>query len=51
MRRLAVNGILWALGLEEHIPEGGAASDVVGEYRPNNSGFGRVFKEGLRPQP
>lgn len=51
MRRLAVNGILWALGLEERIPEGGAASDIVGEYRPNNSGFGRVFKEGLRPEP
>lgn len=51
MRRLAINGILWALGLEDRIPEGGAASEPVTPYAPNNSGFGRVFKEGLRPEP
>lgn len=50
MRRLAINGILWALGMEDRIPAGGAAADPVRPYEPNNSGFGRVFKEGLRPE-
>ena len=49
MRRLALQGILWALGLDELIPEEGVRVDPVGPYEPNNSGFGRVFKEGLRP--
>ena len=47
MRRLALNGILWAL--EHPIPEEGANTDFVTPYDPNNSGFGDRFKPGLRP--
>jgi type 1 glutamine amidotransferase len=49
MRRLAVNGIAWALGREDAIPETGYAVDFVGEYDPNNSGFGDKYKPGMRP--
>jgi uncharacterized protein len=34
MRRLVINGILWALGRETDIPEGGAKADLVGPYEP-----------------
>ena len=51
MRKLALNGILWALGMEERIPPDGARADVVGEYQPNNSGFGERYKPGMRPPP
>jgi type 1 glutamine amidotransferase len=51
MRRLALNGILWALGMEDRIPAEGARTDLVGEYAPNNSGFGERFKQGMRPPP
>jgi uncharacterized protein len=34
MRRLVINGILWALGKETNIPEGGAKADLVGQYEP-----------------
>ena len=51
MRKLALNGILWALGLEQRIPSGGARADLVGEYSPNPSGFGTKFKPGVRPSP
>jgi uncharacterized protein len=34
MRRLMINGILWALGKEADIPEQGAKADLVGEYDP-----------------
>ncbi len=47
MRRLALNGILWAL--EHEIPEGGANADPVLPYEPNNSGFGDKFKPNMRP--
>ncbi|MDE2833885.1 MAG: ThuA domain-containing protein [Bacteroidota bacterium] len=47
MRRLALNGILWALGHE--IPEGGANADTAAPYEPNNSGFGDRFKPNMRP--
>lgn len=36
MRRLLVNGILWALGRE--IPASGANADLAGEYNPPSSG-------------
>ncbi|MBB4080275.1 type 1 glutamine amidotransferase [Lewinella aquimaris] len=49
MRKLALNGIYWALGREGEIPEGGAEADFVDEYAPNNSGFGEKFKKGVRP--
>ena len=51
MRRIAVNGILWALGEEARIPADGARVDFVGEYAPNNSGFGEKYKQGMRPPP
>jgi uncharacterized protein len=51
MRKLAVNGILWALGMEEKIPAGGAKVEFAGQYEPNNSGFGNKFKPGRRPEP
>lgn len=46
-RRLLVNACYWAVGLEDKIP---AKADVtmVGEYNPNNIGFGG-FKKGLKP--
>ena len=47
MRRLALNGILWALGHE--VPKGGANAELVVPYEPNNSGFGDEFKPGMRP--
>ena len=48
MRRLALNGIAWAL--EKEIPKGGFKTGVVGEYAPNNSGFGEKFKVGKTPE-
>jgi len=46
-RRVLVNACYWAVGLEAQIP---AKSDVtiIGEYNPNNIGFGG-FKKGLKP--
>jgi hypothetical protein len=46
-RRVLVNACYWALGMENQIP---AKSDVtiLGEYNPNNIGFGG-FKKGLKP--
>ncbi|MBP7052217.1 MAG: ThuA domain-containing protein [Phycisphaerae bacterium] len=46
-RRVLVNACYWAVGLEDRIP---AQSDVtiLGEYNPNNIGFGG-FKKGLKP--
>ncbi len=49
MRVLALNGIYWALGREDEIPITGVNSTIVGEYDPNNSGFGQKFKQGLKP--
>ncbi|MEM1296909.1 MAG: hypothetical protein AAGH89_16205, partial [Verrucomicrobiota bacterium] len=50
MRRLALQGILWALGKEDLIPGVGVNTEVVGVYEPNNSGFGEdKFKQGLTP--
>jgi type 1 glutamine amidotransferase len=51
MRKLALNGILWALGMEDRIPADGARADVVGEYAPTNSGFGEVYRHGVKPPP
>lgn len=49
MRKLALNGILWALGREEEIPPEGADATIEGVYEPNNSGFGDRYKPNLRP--
>jgi len=47
MRRLALNGILWAL--DHEIPQEGANAEPARPYEPNNSGFGDKFKPGMRP--
>ncbi|MXW15728.1 MAG: ThuA domain-containing protein [Rhodothermaceae bacterium] len=47
MRKLALNGILWAL--DHEIPDGGANAEPVLPYEPNNSGFGDKFKPNMRP--
>ena len=47
MRKLALNGILWALG--EEIPDGGANAEPAVPYEPNDAGFGDVFKPNMRP--
>lgn len=49
MRKLALNGIYWSLGLEEDVPDEGMDPTVVGTYAPNNSGFGDKYKAGLAP--
>lgn len=49
MRKLALNGIYWALGMENKIPKTGVNADIVGEYKPNESGFGEKFKKGVKP--
>ena len=50
MRRLSIQGIFWALGMEGQIPESGLDVDIVGEYDPNPAGFGEQFKQDLRPE-
>jgi len=49
MRKLSLNGILWALGMEERIPAEGSRADFAAPYEPASSGFGDKFKPGLRP--
>ena len=49
MRKLALNGIYWALDMEDEIPAGGADATIIGTYEPNNSGFGDLYKKGVRP--
>lgn len=51
VRKLALNGILWALGREDQIPSQGAKADTVDEYDPNNSGTGpQKYKAGRKPE-
>ncbi len=47
LRRLVVNGVLWATGLEAGIPARTEAS-LVGEFNPTPFGFGK-HRRGLRP--
>ncbi|MGK0138376.1 MAG: type 1 glutamine amidotransferase [Algoriphagus sp.] len=49
MRKLALNGIYWALGKESEIPSEGINVDFADTYEPNNSGFGDKFKTGQKP--
>lgn len=49
MRKLALNGIYWALDKENNIPKNGVNAEIVGKYEPNNSGFGDKFKHGYKP--
>lgn len=50
MRKLSIQGIFWALGMEDEIPDGGLDVDFVGEYDPNNAGFGEEYKPNMRPE-
>jgi type 1 glutamine amidotransferase len=50
MRKLAMNGVAWAMGREDNIPADGFDPTIVGTYDPNNSGFGEKFKKGFRPE-
>lgn len=47
-RRMIVNGVYWALGLEDQLPPTGAGVDIVGRYAPSSFGFG-AFRPGVRP--
>ena len=49
MRRLALNGVAWALGLEDRIPAGGFDVSPDVPYDPTNSGFGDRYRQGVRP--
>jgi type 1 glutamine amidotransferase len=49
MRKLALNGIYWALGLEKRIPAEGVNADFAAPYEPSNSGFGQKFKQNQKP--
>lgn len=46
MRRLAVNSLYWAL--DKEIPEN-LNVDFASDYNPNNSGFGKKYKQGIKP--
>ena len=48
VRRLAVQGVLWALGREAEIPPRGVSVEYDGVYDPANSGFG-TGRKGLKP--
>ncbi len=48
MRRTAIQGIFWALGLEDRIPQEGLNVDVIGFYNPNPAGVDQ-FKQNIRP--
>ncbi len=50
MRRLSIQGIFWALGLEDSIPEQGLNVDFTSKYDPNPAGFGQQYKQGIKPQ-
>lgn len=51
VRKIALNGIYWALGLENDIPENGANVTLEDAFEPNNSGFGKRYKPNMKPQP
>jgi len=50
MRRLGLQGILWALGREDEIPKDGVSTETVVPYQPTNAGFGKVYKPGVKPE-
>jgi type 1 glutamine amidotransferase len=49
VRKIALNGIFWALNKENDIPEEGTNVSLDFKYEPNNSGFGKKFKPNLKP--
>jgi type 1 glutamine amidotransferase len=48
MRRLACNGIFWALGREKQIPAEGLNVELLGKFNLTNAGFGKHVK-GAKP--
>lgn len=48
MRKVALNGMAWALGLESEIPADGIEVSIE-TYEPNNSGFGEKYKPNRKP--
>jgi len=48
LRRLLVNGVYWAVHLEDKIPEK-SNIDYVGEYKPTFFGFGK-HQKGVKPE-
>ena len=51
VRKIAMNGIYWALGKEGEIPEDGVKVTLDEPFLPNNSGFGQKFKKNQKPTP
>ncbi|MDC6389871.1 ThuA domain-containing protein [Maribacter sp. PR1] len=51
VRKIAMNGIFWALGKEKGIPDNGVNVELNTPYEPNNSGFGEKYKRNRKPQP
>jgi len=47
-RRMFVNAVYWAVGLEDKIPQGGTKVDLVGEYQPTPFASGKYVK-GKKP--
>ncbi len=50
MRRLSIQGMFWAMGMEDRIPVQGLDVDFVLDYQPNPSGFGKTYKPDMRPE-
>lgn len=51
VRKIALNGIFWALGKESKIPVEGVNVSLDKPFEPNNSGFGQKFKPNQKPLP
>ncbi len=49
VRKISLNGMLWALGMESEIPTEGVNVSLDAAYEPNNSGFGTKFKPNRKP--
>ena len=49
LRKLVVNGIFWALGLENRIPKEGSNVDLIEKYAPSNAAFGG-YKRNQKPR-
>lgn len=50
VRKIALNGIFWALDKAHEIPSDGSNVHLDEPFEPNNSGFGTVYKPNLRPR-
>lgn len=47
-RRMVINGVYWALEMEDQIPAEGTKVDLVDEYKPTDFGF-KTAKKGMTP--